>query len=172
MNLFLASIWILIPAYFANMAPVFSNKLFGFKANPINEKLFGANKTYRGFISGILSAMIIIYLQSALYSFEFFNSISLLDYYNINLLLYGFFFGFGALFGDLIKSFIKRRINIKSGAPFIPFDQIDYTLGAFIILSPLYFDIFVFLIGISLSFFLNILVNYIGYKLKFRETYY
>lgn len=172
MNLFLASIWILVPAYFANMAPIFSNKLFGFKASPINDKLFGLNKTYRGFISGILSAIIIIYLQSALYTLQFFNSFSLLDYSNINLLLYGFLFGFGALFGDLVKSFIKRRLNIKPGEPFIPFDQIDYTLGAFIFLSLLYFDIYVFLIGISLSFFLNLLVNYIGYKLNFRETYY
>jgi CDP-2,3-bis-(O-geranylgeranyl)-sn-glycerol synthase len=36
---------------------------------------------------------------------------------------------FGAIFGDLIESFIKRRLKIPSGAPFTPRDQTDYIVG-------------------------------------------
>jgi len=36
---------------------------------------------------------------------------------------------FGALIGDIIKSFFKRRIGKKRGQDWIPFDQIDFILG-------------------------------------------
>ena len=38
---------------------------------------------------------------------------------------------FGALLGDIIESFFKRRIGKKRGEDWIPFDQIDFILGVF-----------------------------------------
>jgi len=36
----------------------------------------------------------------------------------------------GALIGDLIKSFAKRRLGIQAGSTWVPFDQVDYIAGA------------------------------------------
>ena len=36
---------------------------------------------------------------------------------------------FGALMGDIIESFFKRRIGKKRGEDWIPFDQLDFILG-------------------------------------------
>jgi CDP-2,3-bis-(O-geranylgeranyl)-sn-glycerol synthase len=36
---------------------------------------------------------------------------------------------FGALLGDIIKSFLKRRIGKNRGEDWIPFDQLDFILG-------------------------------------------
>lgn len=166
-------LWFLLPAYFANMAPVFANMIFKKKALPIDfgRNIFGNHKTYRGFVSGIFLALLIIYLQSYLTNFNFFREIGLIDYKSINLMLFGFLFGFGSMIGDLIKSFFKRRLNIPPGARFIPFDQIDYLLGAFLLISFVYFPGWKFFVYSAIvTFFANIIVNHIGYYLKLRET--
>jgi CDP-2,3-bis-(O-geranylgeranyl)-sn-glycerol synthase len=41
----------------------------------------------------------------------------------------------GALVGDALKSFLKRRLRIKPGETFFIFDQIDYILGALAFVS-------------------------------------
>ncbi|MHA1480099.1 MAG: CDP-archaeol synthase, partial [Candidatus Thorarchaeota archaeon] len=42
----------------------------------------------------------------------------------------------GALLGDLVGSFLKRRINVKSGNPSPVLDQIGFILMALILASP------------------------------------
>ena len=172
MNLIISALWFLLPAYFANMAPVFANALLKNNGKPIDfgKNIFGNHKTYRGLISGILFAILVIYIQRYLANINFFNEISILDYSKINLLLYGFLLGFGTMFGDLIKSFFKRRLSIKPGSIFIPFDQIDYVIGAYLFLAIIYFPGWKFF-GVSLviSFFGNLIINQFGYLLKIRE---
>lgn len=169
--LFLSVIWFLMPSFFANMAPVFANRIFGKKGNPINKKIFGENKTYRGLISGVILSIIIIYVQYLLYPVNTFKAISILNYGSINLIIYGFLFGFGSMIGDLIKSFFKRRLGIKPGSMFMPFDQIDYILGTFLFLSIVYFPGWVvFCWSLLISFLGNILVNLIAYYVKLRDT--
>ena len=36
---------------------------------------------------------------------------------------------FGALLGDIVESFFKRRVGRKRGENWIPFDQLDFILG-------------------------------------------
>ena len=50
----------------------------------------------------------------------------------------GFIMGFGAILGDAIGSFTKRRINLKSGAPFPIVDQVGFVVTSFLLI-----DIFV-----------------------------
>ena len=71
--LLLSCFYLMLPAYFANMAPVIVKKI-NFLGIPIdfnkkiNDKpIFGKNKTFRGLIFGIIFAMIITYLQFLLY---------------------------------------------------------------------------------------------------------
>ncbi len=170
----------MLPAYIANMAPVFAQK-FGalkFLARPVDggrtfrgQPIFGNNKTWRGFLVGVVAAVAVSWLQYFLYQFPVFRTISLLDYPESNPWFLGFLLGFGALFGDLIKSFFKRRVNLKPGARWIPFDQIDFALGALVFVAPVYFPSWPAVIFILLlSPVLHIATNNIGYLLRIKNT--
>ena len=159
-----------LPIYIGNMMPVFVRKipLLDF---PINKKLFGSHKTVRGYISAIIAAIIMFYIQLYLYDTTFFRKISLINYSESNIFLLGFLSGFGAITGDLVKSYFKRKKGIKPGQKWVPYDQLDFMFGALILLYP-----FVKLTFLSISIlilltpFLHVLVNHIGYLLKIRET--
>ena len=99
---------VFLPAYVANMCPVIFAKI-PILDIPIHEKLFGANKTYRGFISAYIGALAILFLQQYLANSDLLTQYALLDYSQINIFLLAFLFGIGALTGDAIKSFFKRR---------------------------------------------------------------
>lgn len=172
----LAITYFLAPGGIANMAPVLGKKLFPSLAMPIDggklwkgKPLFGKNKTWRGLLLGIIVGVFIFFLQQYLYQFSFFKSISLIDYPKTTILL-GFLLGLGALVGDLVKSFFKRRIGISSGKPWIPFDQIDDAVGSIIFAAPIYFVGWaMFIYGIIIYFILNIVVNWIAYFTGIRK---
>ncbi len=156
----------MMPAYFANMAPVIVKKLFKKLAIPVNKKIFGKNKTYRGLIFGIFFAIIITFVQYILY--PLLKDISFLDYSNWSEM--GFLMGFGAVFGDLTKSFFKRRLNYQPGKPFIPFDQLDFVIGALLLVSLVFIPTIEMVITIIIaSFVLHILINHFAYYLKIRN---
>ena len=46
----------------------------------------------------------------------------------------GLLLGSGALIGDAVKSFFKRKEGIKPGNRFIPWDQLDYSIGSLVLL--------------------------------------
>lgn len=137
-DLIISSLYFAVPAYIANMCPVIFGKLkfpFGYV---INAKFFGDHKTYRGFYGGYIGALLVLTLQWYLAKNNILNFYSLLNYQEINVFLYALPFGLGAITGDLIKSFFKRRIGIKPGRPWVPFDQMDFIFGAYIFLIPFY----------------------------------
>jgi CDP-2,3-bis-(O-geranylgeranyl)-sn-glycerol synthase len=169
-NLIFASIVFFLPAYIANAMPVIANglKLFPSLAKPINKKIFGESKTYRGFFVGILGALIVGYIQ---FTFGLYN----LSNWQNNLmftLLLSFYLGLGALIGDLIKSYFKRRIGKKSGEPWIIFDQIDYVIGGLLVGSLIVMptpELIIILLIISPLFALG--ANMIAYKLKIKKVW-
>ena len=159
-----------LPIYIGNMMPVFVRKI-NFLNYPINVKLFGEHKTYRGFVSAIIIAILVFYLQSYLHDFEIIKKISLINYEKENLILLGFLSGFGAMFGDLIKSYFKRRRRIKPGESWVPFDQLDFMIGALIVIYPFVNLNFLNIITLLLiTPFLHIIANYIGYYTGLREN--
>lgn len=166
--------YLMLPAYFANMAPVMVKKINLFVipidlGKTMNDKpILGKNKTIRGLIFGVIFAVIVAYLQSLLHSLNFFKNISFFDYELW--LLFGFLMGTGALTGDLIKSFFKRRLGIEPGAKFVPFDQTDFVIGALIFVMPISSITFrIFFVSLLLSFVLHITVNHIAFYLKIRK---
>lgn len=161
-------VWFFLPAYAANMtASVFRIK---FLQKPISEKLFGSHKTYSGFVVGVFFAILISFLQGIFYQFKFFQEISIFDY-SENFLPIGFLLGFGALFGDTVKSFFKRRAGILPGERWIPFDQIDYTCGAIFLSFFLWQPSFSFiLVSIIFNLLTHILFNYLGFWLGIRKN--
>ncbi|MFH1641661.1 MAG: CDP-2,3-bis-(O-geranylgeranyl)-sn-glycerol synthase [Nanoarchaeota archaeon] len=174
----LQCLYLMLPAYCGNMAPVIVKNYFNFLKIPIDfnktlngKPIFGKNKTYRGLIFGILVAVIISYLQFQLTGIDFFRKLSFVDY--SDWLAIGIFMGLGALLGDLIESFFKRRFGIKSGSPWIPWDQLDFVVGSIIFISIVYHPtLTIILTIISLSFFLHIVFSNIGYYLKLKKDKY
>ena len=100
----LEALYLMLPAYFANMAPVFFKKV-NFLNYPVDfgkkikgKRILGSHKTFRGFFFGIILAIIVAYVQSLISA-----EVALVDYSNWALI--GFLLGFGALLGDSVKSF-------------------------------------------------------------------
>lgn len=179
-QLILSSLYFFLPAYFTNMTPPLIKKagLFNFLDKPVDfgKKLgtlpiFGPHKTWRGVIFGIIVGISVAGLQYWLYQFPFIKEISLIDYSQINLFLFGFSISAGAIFGDLIFAFIKRQLKKEPGQRFIPFDQTNYVIGTFIFLQPyLKLDLTIWLTIFILTFFLHIIVNRLGFALNLHKA--
>ncbi|MEM0372176.1 MAG: CDP-2,3-bis-(O-geranylgeranyl)-sn-glycerol synthase [Ignisphaera sp.] len=167
------ALWIILPAYTANGAPIIAAKImdtFGFKKHPIDggkmfidgRRIFGDNKTWEGFIAGIIVGVLTSIIQM------FFEvSISLHSLY----LIRGIALGFGAMMGDLIGAFIKRRLGLKPGAPLPLIDQLSFLLVA-IAVSLKFIDItfkqFVYIVITTVI--LHITTNYLAYKLGLKNV--
>lgn len=176
-DILIKTLWLLLPALFANSTPIlfkwvpFLNYPIDFNKKFRGKPLFGKNKTYRGFIFGVLMAILIVYIQYLLYPFT--KNISLINYTKINIFLLGFLIGFGTLLGDLIESFFKRRLNIKPGELWFPFDQIDWVVGALFFMS-FYVKVswmYIF-ISIILAIILHPFANLSGYYLGIKKNKY
>jgi len=174
----LQALYFLLPAYCANMAPVFATKIFGSKYNlPLDfgfkyqgQELLGKNKTWRGLLAGVIVGIATVYLQAYLFQFGFFKSISVIDYESADLFALGFLFGLGVILADAIKSFFKRRMNIKPGDKWFPWDQLDFSGGLILILFIYLPPWYIFLLGLLISPFLPLVANWIGYKLKLKKV--
>ena len=174
LDIILQCIYLMLPAYFANMAPIIVKNAFNNLKIPIdfnkkinNKPIFGKNKTFRGLIFGIIFAVITAFIQFLLYRNNIFANISI-DY--SNWMLIGFLMGFGAIFGDLIESFVKRRINYKPGKSFVPFDQLDFVVGALIFIYPIIMlSLNKIIIILLLSFVLHITVNHLAFYTGMRK---
>lgn len=174
----LQALYFFLPAYLANIAPVIVAKIFGHTfETPIDfhrswrgHRIFGDHKTWRGLIAGVLVGGLVGYLQSVWYYSFIGYSLSITDYVNPNGILLGCLLGFGALAGDAIKSFFKRRRNLPPGATWPPFDQLDFVIGgllatAFIVRIPILIIILIVVITPAL----HLLTNKIGYKLGLKS---
>lgn len=189
LNLILSSLYFILPAYVANTFPVLLKALP--LGQPISKKLFGEHKTWRGFYTGYLGALITLlgqfYLQklgilpsgSTIYNSSIIAAATengyitpLLDYEHINIFLYAFVFGIGALTGDLIKSFFKRLRKVSPGQAWVPFDQLDFVIGALIFLSPLYIPTWAVILTIlMMTPLLHLSANFIAFHLKLKKVW-
>lgn len=142
----LFGLWFLLPAATANTAPVLSNVIPGLNRWNARidggrtwrgKELLGAHKTWRGLLSGMVVSTFVFALQ--LYAVHHTGwAQQLVDhtsYAQLPLIL-GPLLGFGALGGDAIESFFKRQKGIQSGGSWLPFDQLDYIIGAVLVTLP------------------------------------
>jgi len=86
--------------------PIDFNKKF------IDKKpILGKGKTLEGSIAGIIAPVILsLFLGIDIYL--------------------AFLIGLGAVLGDIVESFIKRRLGIERGEDWLPWDAIDWIVGA------------------------------------------
>ena len=181
---FVSCIYFFLPAYFANMTPplVRNAKVFDFLAKPVDlgkswrgKRIFGGHKTWRGVVCAIAVGMGTALLQWWLYQFPWATELSLLDYKSVNLWVFSLLFAGGAVAGDLAAAFVKRRLNLPPGAPFMPWDQTNYVIGSFIFLGAyvgkyLTGDLLVWGAIFVMTFFLHLLFNRFGYDIGLHKA--
>ncbi len=170
MWIIIESIWFLMPAYVAILFPVLTKNI-SFLDKPVDlgkkfkgKRIFGKNKTYRGLFFGFLAGMIMTTIQIILFKYSIIQNLSWIDYSESGLLI-GVLLSFGALLGDLVKSFFKRRLNIKPSEPWIFFDQADYIFGAILLVSIVYLPnwdriLILFITGIIIHF-ISVWISYL-----------
>jgi CDP-2,3-bis-(O-geranylgeranyl)-sn-glycerol synthase len=114
----LETIYIYLPAYTANAAPVILGggpPLDGGRNWIDGKPLFGDHKTIRGTLAGVSVGIITGLLQR--------------DF------MKGFLLSVGAIGGDIFFSFVKRRLKLKPGAMFPIADQMGFIVSAVLLLA-------------------------------------
>jgi CDP-2,3-bis-(O-geranylgeranyl)-sn-glycerol synthase len=156
-------VYFMLPAYVANMSPPFTRFWHGWNA-PINRRLLGDHKTVVGFALGVAMGVAAAFVQSRI---DWERSL----WPASSWLAVGVAMGFGAMAGDSAKSFVKRRIGVAPGKPWIPFDQLDFPIGALLLAWPLvtlsWTDAAIVLV---FTFVADIAVNHVSFWLKIRDT--
>lgn len=151
----------ILPTYAANSIPA----IFG-RGTPIDlgrrfidgERIFGSHKTIRGFLSGLFAGLLVSAAMAAIVSIE--------------LMFFGVLVSTGALVGDLVGAFIKRRMKLPPGYPLPLLDQLDFVFGGILILYPFYrlSRGAVFLI-LLVTPAIHLLANMIAYVLRIKKTF-
>lgn len=156
-------LYLMTPAYLANMTPPFV-KYWHRWNGPISKRWLGSHKTVVGFALGVLAALLTTFGQSRIAWGG-----GLVSYDDWPVL--GLRFGIGAMAGDSVKSFVKRRLGIAPGRPWIPADQLDYLVGALALVWTRvrlsWTDVAVIL---ALGVLGHLLVSRIGYWLGVRDV--
>jgi CDP-2,3-bis-(O-geranylgeranyl)-sn-glycerol synthase len=170
MNDYIAAILFFLPAGVANAAPVITNKIPGIKSwnTPIDfgyawkgTRILGDNKRWRGVVSGTILGGCTAVLVSKLNA----NTVVTIAPFWAGAIL-----GFGALAGDAVESFIKRRIGVKPGDAWFPFDQTDYIIGALVAIYPfVQLPVWVICTVFIVYFGLHLITAYIGYLLGLKD---
>lgn len=184
LNLIIYSIYIMIPAYLANgSALVFGGGTpldFGHNAWD-NRRLIGDGVTWRGTICAGLFGGVVGLLLALLASYGlgdyFFGLLTTNVSFSQNMLLQGLvlglILGYGALIGDAIGSFIKRRLNFERGKPVPLLDQLDFVVVALLLISTqvsLTWSMIIIILVLSVGFHLG--ANIFAYLINLKDVWY
>jgi len=131
------ALWLILPAYAANgCAVLVGGGLpidFGKKWKD-GRRILGDGKTWRGLFFGSLLGTIVGFSQAVAAKYLTENGLNIigLDYFEGFPLMIPIVIsiGMGALLGDIVESFFKRRIGKKRGEDWVLFDQLDFIVGA------------------------------------------
>jgi CDP-2,3-bis-(O-geranylgeranyl)-sn-glycerol synthase len=149
----------IFPAYCANAVPVLAGggTKMDFGKNFFDGKrIFGNNKTFRGFFFGWAVGAAVGLAECLVFGFP---------------LLFAVLTPLGALLGDLFGAFLKRRLNIAPGGLLPIVDQVDFVIGAIVFSLPLA------LIGWATALTvmlvtppIHLFTNFLAYKLKLKNN--
>jgi CDP-2,3-bis-(O-geranylgeranyl)-sn-glycerol synthase len=163
-KIFLEALLLFLPAGVANSTPPLLTRFLG-AGRPIDGgrswrslPLLGAHKTWQGLIGGTLAGFLTFVVQRRI------------DHLQIPLIA-GVAMSFGALAGDLVKSFVKRRFAVEPGRAWFPLDQLDYVFGALLASAP-FIPLSPALIGatIAVYFALHLVVSAIGFAVGVKDS--
>lgn len=174
------TLYFILPAYFSNGGGLlFGGGLpvdFG-KSDKNGVRWIGDGVTWRGLIGGTLIGIITGIIQGffapiILSNFGQFITTPIITNIPEGILI-GFLLGFGALLGDAIGSFLKRRLGIGRGKPAPLLDQLDFLIVALILVS--------LVVNLSLSFvataiiltlIIHLMANTGAYLLGLKDVWY
>ncbi|MCQ2972275.1 MAG: CDP-2,3-bis-(O-geranylgeranyl)-sn-glycerol synthase [archaeon] len=173
-------LYFLLPAYLSNSSGLaFGGGLpmdFG-KSTKKGVRLIGDGCTWRGLIAGTIVGIIVGALQGLAGPYFITN---FGDYIFTPIItsvpqgiIVGFLLGFGALIGDAIGSFLKRRIGIGRGKPAPVLDQLDFLIVALIFASfviPITLEFVI--IAALLTLIIHFLANAGAYLLGIKDVWY
>ncbi len=177
----LQTLWFFLPAMLANMAPIAAHnlKVLPSLRYPLDggkswrgTRLLGDHKTIRGVVVGVVVGTLTGCIQYLLSDWPAVSAISIAPYGDLKIaLLIGFLSGVGALGGDALKSFFKRRLKITAGQSWALFDQIDFIIGTLLVTS-WFADITAthILIALLVIGFGSYLTSIIGVRLHMKES--
>jgi len=171
----IAAIWLMLPAYIPNNCAV----IFG-GGRPLDlgltfqdgSRALGDGKTYRGTFAGTICGIAVgMLLNSAAPTLG-------MPSFGTGLAQMPILFGlsFGAMLGDIVAAFFKRRLGLKRGAPLFIIDQLDFVFGAWALtalLAPQWFwanfTPTIIIIILIVTPILHRITNIIGYKLGAKK---
>jgi CDP-2,3-bis-(O-geranylgeranyl)-sn-glycerol synthase len=153
------SLKLIFPAYCANAAPVLAGggTAMDFGKNFADERrVFGKNKTFRGFFFGLAIGILVGLVEVFLFNYP---------------VLFSVLSPLGALLGDLAGAFLKRRLDIAPGGLLPVVDQVDFVVGAIVFTLPLAIislELAVAMLIITPP--IHLLTNFAAYKLKLKSN--
>jgi CDP-2,3-bis-(O-geranylgeranyl)-sn-glycerol synthase len=171
MNVLIVAFWLMLPAYIPNNCAA----LFG-GGMPLDmgqtfqdgQRTLGDGKTFRGTIAGTVCGILMGLLQNQIAPTIGLPSFGT-GFEQLPILLA---LALGAMLGDIVAAFFKRRLGLKRGAPLFVIDQIDFVMGAWlftIIIAPDWFwqnfTPSIILIVLIMTPILHRATNIIGYKM-------
>ncbi len=176
------ALWFLLPAAVANAMPIFVAKLPLLRrwnapldaGRTFNDKeIFGANKTWRGLVAGMIIATIVFWIQKTLVANTDWAAYAAgpVSYAELPTLLLGPLLGFGALGADALESFFKRLRDIAPGKQWFPFDQLDYIIGAVIVTLPfVHLPLAIYVWIFVIWFVIHLLASYVGWWIGLKKA--
>ncbi len=208
-SLLIFTLLFIVPAYISNASMVFTGggkPIDGGRNFRDGRRILGDHKTWNGLKGplyiGIPISLLLFLLFNVLWlpireivleslaqgQYILYSNVEVFKYYFIGgefpinfiiLIIRIILASYGAVIGDLIGSFLKRRVNIGSGAPFWIIDQLDFALCALLFVSipsfffPTYFllpDLFIIIFLLILTPAVSIIANTIAYITGLKDV--
>lgn len=174
------TLYFILPAYFSNGSGlVFGGGLpvdFG-KSDKNGNRWIGDGVTWKGLIAGTIVGTLTGAIQGY-FGPEIIRTFGPLIITPIatNLtsgIIIGFLLGFGALLGDAIGSFLKRRIGIGRGKPAPILDQLDFIIVALLLVSLVVeLNLITIVTALVLTLAIHLLTNTCAYLLGIKDVWY
>ncbi|MGY5875092.1 MAG: CDP-2,3-bis-(O-geranylgeranyl)-sn-glycerol synthase [Candidatus Thorarchaeota archaeon] len=183
------ALWLGLPAWIANSTPVLLGggaPMDGGRNFRDGRRILGDGKTIRGFVAGVICGTLvgvaqilvapILKVEMAKYllltpemdEILYFSSSQLGLTISITVVV---LLSVGTLTGDMLGSFLKRRVSVKSGGPSPVLDQLGFVIMALIFASPLLHPSPLYpMILIILTLGIHWLSNALGYLLGFKKN--
>ncbi|MFX1503994.1 MAG: CDP-2,3-bis-(O-geranylgeranyl)-sn-glycerol synthase, partial [Promethearchaeota archaeon] len=207
--LLIFSLLLIVPAYISNASMVITGggkPIDGGRSLRDGRRILGDHKTWNGLKGplyiGIPISFCIFLLFNGLWlpikdvitdaasqgQYLLYTDIKIFEYYFVGgefpinflvLIIRIVLASYGAVVGDLFGSFLKRRFNIKSGAPFWIVDQLDFALVALLFvvipgfIAPNLFlvpDIYVIVFLLILTPAVSIIANTVAYFIGLKDV--
>lgn len=171
MNSLILAFWLMLPAYIPNNCAA----LFG-GGTPLDRgrifrdgrRTLGDGKTFRGTFAGTACGVFVGLIQNLVAPMLGLPTFGT-GFEQLGILLA---LSLGAMLGDIVAAFFKRRMGLQRGAPLFIIDQLDFVVGAWLfvmLVAPGWFSLNftsdIVLIVLIMTPILHRVSNIIGYKM-------